>query len=80
MTTFDRNTCMSTCTEEGAISHAESALAAARQAAALIPPLWPLTSSVAVNPYLGHTDEPLAFAAARPVAARRGNRSCAQRG
>lgn len=56
---------MLTCTEEGTTSLAESALAAARQAAALIPPLWPLASSVAVNPYLGHTDEPLAFAAAR---------------
>jgi uncharacterized protein YbcC (UPF0753/DUF2309 family) len=44
---------------------AHAALEAARRAAALIPPLWPLASSVAVNPYLGHTDEPLAVAAAR---------------
>jgi uncharacterized protein YbcC (UPF0753/DUF2309 family) len=40
-------------------------LEAAREAAALIPPLWPLASSVAVNPYLGHTGDSLALAAAR---------------
>nr|WP_199900008.1 DUF2309 domain-containing protein [Rhodopseudomonas sp. B29] len=39
--------------------------AAADRAARAIPPLWPLTSSVAVNPFLGQTDEPLAVAAAR---------------
>lgn len=38
---------------------------AANRAARSIPPLWPLASSVAVNPFLGQTDEPLATAAAR---------------
>ncbi|MEP7186856.1 MAG: DUF2309 domain-containing protein [Rhodanobacter sp.] len=38
---------------------------AARRAAALIPPLWPLACSVAVNPYLGHTDETLAITSVR---------------
>ncbi|WP_200896880.1 YbcC family protein [Devosia soli] len=40
-------------------------LAAADGAARAIPPLWPLASSVAVNPFLGQTNEPLAVAAAR---------------
>jgi uncharacterized protein YbcC (UPF0753/DUF2309 family) len=40
-------------------------LAAADRAARAIPPLWPLASSVAVNPFLGQTGEPLATAAAR---------------
>jgi uncharacterized protein YbcC (UPF0753/DUF2309 family) len=39
--------------------------AAAEQAAQAIPPLWPLASSVAVNPFLGQAGEPLAAAAAR---------------
>ncbi len=30
-----------------------------------IPPVWPLASSVAVNPYLGQSEEALAFAGAR---------------
>jgi len=30
-----------------------------------IPPVWPLASSVAVNPFLGQAGEPLAQAAAR---------------
>ncbi|MGQ3297323.1 YbcC family protein [Reyranella sp.] len=38
---------------------------AADRAARAIPPLWPLASSVAVNPFLGQTGEPLATAAAR---------------
>jgi len=38
---------------------------AANRAAHAIPPLWPLASSVAVNPFLGQTGEPLATAAAR---------------
>jgi uncharacterized protein len=38
---------------------------AANRAARAIPPLWPLASSVAVNPLLGQTGEPLATAAAR---------------
>lgn len=56
---------MPTRTEDGITALAETALQAAHQAAALIPPLWPLASSVAVNPYLGHTHEPLALASAR---------------
>ncbi|MDY7522814.1 DUF2309 domain-containing protein [Sphingomonas sp. 10B4] len=35
------------------------------QAARAIPPVWPLASSVAVNPFLGQTDEDLATVAAR---------------
>jgi hypothetical protein len=30
-----------------------------------VPPAWPLASSVAVNPFLGQTDEPLAKVGAR---------------
>ena len=37
----------------------------AYQAARAIPPVWPLASSVAVNPFLGQTGEPLAMAGAR---------------
>lgn len=40
-------------------------LQAADRAARSIPPLWPLASSVAVNPFLGQTGEPLAAASAR---------------
>ena len=40
-------------------------LQAADRAARAIPPLWPLASSVAVNPFLGQTGEPLATASAR---------------
>lgn len=40
-------------------------LAAAGNAARAIPPLWPLAASVAVNPFLGQTNEPLSVAAAR---------------
>ncbi len=39
-------------------------LAAARAAASAIPPVWPLASSVAVNPYLGQTDQTLAHTGA----------------
>jgi uncharacterized protein YbcC (UPF0753/DUF2309 family) len=35
------------------------------RAARALPPAWPLASSVAVNPFLGQTDEPLAKAGAR---------------
>ena len=38
---------------------------AADRAARAIPPLWPLASSVAVNPFLGQTNETLANAGAR---------------
>ena len=37
----------------------------AAQAARAIPPVWPLASSVAVNPFLGQAGEPLAMAGAR---------------
>ncbi|MGF7161510.1 hypothetical protein FHS85_003151 [Rhodoligotrophos appendicifer] len=43
----------------------EAIMAAAHAASRAIPPLWPLASSVAVNPFLGQTNEPLAVAAAR---------------
>ena len=39
--------------------------AAADQAGRAIPPVWPLASSVAVNPYLGQTSERLAVTGAR---------------
>ncbi len=39
--------------------------AAADQAARAVPPVWPLASSVAVNPFLGQTGESLAQASAR---------------
>jgi uncharacterized protein YbcC (UPF0753/DUF2309 family) len=35
------------------------------RAARAVPPAWPLASNVAVNPFLGQTDEPLALAGAR---------------
>ncbi len=38
---------------------------AARNAARAIPPLWPLASSVAVNPFLGQAEETLAISGAR---------------
>lgn len=38
---------------------------AADRAARAVPPLWPLASSVAVNPFLGQTGESLAMAGAR---------------
>lgn len=38
---------------------------ASERAARAIPPLWPLASSVAVNPFLGHSHESLAVTAAR---------------
>lgn len=40
-------------------------LALADRAARAIPPVWPLASSVAVNPYLGQSEESLAVAGAR---------------
>ena len=42
-----------------------SLMTAARKAAAAIPPLWPLATSVAVNPFLGQAGEPLDMAAVR---------------
>ncbi len=44
---------------------AETLLGAADTAARAIPPVWPLASSVAVNPFLGQTGETLAQAGAR---------------
>ena len=38
----------------------EALTVATERAARAIPPAWPLASSVAVNPFLGQTDEPLA--------------------
>ena len=52
-------------------SHAPSPAAlklaeiAADRAARAIPPVWPLASSVAVNPFLGQSGESLAAAGAR---------------
>ncbi|TJZ81992.1 YbcC family protein [Paracoccus hibiscisoli] len=45
--------------------HAASLLAAATQAARTIPPAFPLTATVAVNPFLGQSDDDLATASAR---------------
>lgn len=45
--------------------HSDVIIEAAHRAARAIPPLWPLASSVAVNPFLGQSSEPLATAAAR---------------
>jgi uncharacterized protein YbcC (UPF0753/DUF2309 family) len=44
---------------------ASSTIEAAWRSARQIPPLWPLSSSVTVNPFLGQVDEPLPLAAAR---------------
>ena len=53
-------------TQESAFWPAPQALeAAADQAARAIPPVWPLASSVAVNPYLGQASETLATVGAR---------------
>ncbi len=40
-------------------------VAASDTASRAIPPLWPLASSVAVNPFLGQSDQPLPHVAAR---------------
>ena len=48
--------------QEETLSGIARAIEAASRA---IPPLWPLASSVAVNPFLGQTGEPLEKAAAR---------------
>ena len=42
-----------------------SVLTEAERSLDAIPPLWPLASSVAVNPFLGQLDEPLEMASAR---------------
>lgn len=46
-------------------AHLQDLLDAAERAADAIPPLWPLASSVAVNPFLGQMREPLATTAIR---------------
>lgn len=56
---------MSMTTTQSSLLPAAAVLAAADRSARAIPPLWPLASSVAVNPFLGQTGEPLATAAAR---------------
>lgn len=43
----------------------DALLAAARAAARIVPPMWPLSATVAVNPYLGLTHDDLALASAR---------------
>jgi uncharacterized protein YbcC (UPF0753/DUF2309 family) len=53
-----------TATEAPPLRH-DAIVEAANRAARAIPPLWPLASSVAVNPFLGQTGEPLATATAR---------------
>jgi uncharacterized protein YbcC (UPF0753/DUF2309 family) len=45
--------------------HAAGLLGAATAAAAAIPPAFPLAATVAVSPFLGHTDDDLSQAAAR---------------
>lgn len=52
-------------TVETPLFSSDVVIAAANRATRAIPPLWPLASSVAVNPFLGQTEEPLATAAAR---------------
>ncbi|MGV8856208.1 MAG: YbcC family protein [Devosia sp.] len=56
---------MLTTTTTSPILSSQVIMRAADRAARAIPPLWPLASSVAVNPFLGQSDEPLAMAAAR---------------
>jgi len=51
--------------KQTALLQAANIMATARSAATAIPPLWPLTTSVAVNPFLGHAGESLACAGAR---------------
>ena len=51
--------------ETSSRGHALELDAAAHRAARAIPPAWPLASSVAVNPFLGQSDECLAMVAAR---------------
>lgn len=50
--------------DAGDVAH-DTVLEAARTASRAIPPLWPLASSVAVNPFLGQAEETLATAGAR---------------
>jgi uncharacterized protein len=61
----DREFVTMTNTTSGPLSDRRTITAAADAAGHAIPPVWPLASSVAVNPYLGQSDEPLAHAAAR---------------
>ena len=56
---------MSGLTRGAADPEATTVEAAAQAAIKTIPPLWPLSASVAVNPFLGQTSEPVEIAAAR---------------
>ena len=56
---------MPTITPESLLAPPDATIAAAHRAARAIPPLWPLASSVAVNPFLGQTGDRFATAAAR---------------
>ncbi|KAB7771148.1 YbcC family protein [Xanthomonas maliensis] len=56
---------MSTTTSPSSPLSTDLIIGAVHRATYAIPPLWPLASSVAVNPFLGQTGEPLATAAAR---------------
>lgn len=51
--------------ETSSVQSAPALAAAADRAARAIPPVWPLASSVAVNPFLGQTAETLAAVGAR---------------
>lgn len=51
--------------EDHHILAAGTVIEAAWRTARQVPPLWPLDSSVTVNPFLGQADGPLALAAAR---------------
>ena len=51
--------------EDHHVLAAGAAIEAAWHAARQVPPLWPLHSSVTVNPFLGQADGPLELAAAR---------------
>lgn len=65
MTLKDQGNLMLMTAHKTPLPGAEAIMAAAHGATRAIPPLWPLASSVAVNPFLGQTGEPLAVAAAR---------------
>ncbi len=54
-----------TTTHKSPLPPQDATIAAAHRAARAVPPLWPLASSVAVNPFLGQTGDEFATAAAR---------------
>lgn len=51
--------------------HGEALAKAANQAVRAIPPAWPLTATVAVNPFLGQVSETLEQTSARLAHRRR---------